>query len=221
MCNRPCWCWSNGSGKEEEVWHDSSRFQLFHGQDKVSSRYSLHPSPVDSTDSVLCWDFQPGRSEPQMTSAISVSSFFCAKVSWFSICPNCDTIIFSVSRVGAYKRIQWRICQISLHSAHPKAKETSHTTEGLKCQGKSPNSDQRHSGPPCNTYIEQIKDRSHTDKYIGQRKYQLNYYFLGHQKRYQNPVFSDYFYETASTLDSAVQCYSEHESPEVSPGPTH
>lgn len=34
------------SGKEAEVWNDSSRFHLFNGQDKssqVSSRYSLHP----------------------------------------------------------------------------------------------------------------------------------------------------------------------------------
>lgn len=94
-----------------------------------------HCFPHHWTALTLCWEFQPGRSEPQMTQAMSVSSFICAKVSWLSSCPNCNTIIFSLSRAGALKRIQ---CQISLHSAHPKAKETPHTTQALKCQGKSP-----------------------------------------------------------------------------------
>lgn len=113
-------------------------------------------------------------------------------MSWLSICPNCNAIIFSLSRARALKRIQWWVCQISLHSAHPKERTWAKRHHALhRCWSVEEHSPmlwpEKLQSTLRSIHRANKAYRSQTKMYIWQTKYQINYYFLGHQKRMPKP----------------------------------
>lgn len=83
-------------------------------------------------------------------------------------CPDCNAIIYSLSRAGALRRIQWRMGQVSLHSAHPKDRtwaKRHHTLHmGWSVMENPLHFDQRNFSPPWDPHLEQIKPTDHKQK---------------------------------------------------------